>query len=177
MTFSNDNTAVVIVDIMNTFDFPGGDGLLENTKDILPNLLKLKKEAKENDIPVIYVNDHYGIWQSNFQKVADYCRNEKNKEIIDKMLPTEDDYFLIKPKHSGFYQTALPSLLDELNAEHIIFAGVAGNICVLFTANDAYMREYSISVPENCTASNEEEENKRALNVMKVNLKANIDSI
>lgn len=176
MGFSNENTAVVIVDIINTFDFPGGDELLENTKAILPNLLKLKKEAKEKDIPVIYVNDHYGIWQSNFSKVADFCRNDKNKEIIDKMMPEEKDYFLIKPKHSGFYQTALSSLLNELNVDHITFAGVAGNICVLFTANDAYMREFSISVPENCTASNEEEENERALNVMKINLKADIEN-
>lgn len=176
MNLSNENTAIVIVDIINTFDFPGGEKLLENTKSILPNLLRLKKEAKEKGIPVIYVNDHYGIWQSNFSKVAEFCRNDSNQEIIDKMMPTDDEYFLIKPKHSGFYQTALSSLLNELNVTHIIFAGVAGNICVLFTANDAYMREFSISVPENCTASNEEEENERALNVMKVNLKADVES-
>lgn len=177
MAFTEEKTAVVIVDIMNTFDFPGGDNLLENTEAILPNLKRLKQQAREKNIPVIYVNDHYGIWQSDFQKVADFCRNDKNKQIIDEMLPTDEDYFLIKPKHSGFYQTALASLLNELDAEHIIFAGVAGNICVLFTANDAYMREYSISVPENCTASNEEEENERALNVMKVNLKADTEDI
>lgn len=177
MDFSNKNTAIVIVDMMNTFDFPGGDKLLENTRKIVPNLLKLKKTARENDIPVIYVNDHYGIWQSDFKKVADFCRNEKNKDIIDQMLPTEEDYFLIKPKHSGFYQTALSSLLNELGTEQVVVTGVAGNICVLFTANEAYMREYAIIVPENCMASNEEEENKRALHVMKVNLKADIENI
>ncbi|SDK23843.1 isochorismatase family cysteine hydrolase [Sediminibacillus albus] len=177
MKSANQNTAVVIIDIINTFDFPGGDELLKNTKKILPDLLKLRDNAKKNDIPIIYVNDHYGIWQSDFTKVGEYCRNEKNKEIIDQMMPDADDYFLIKPKHSGFYGTALESLLNELGVNHIIFAGIAGDICVLFTANDAHMREYDISVPKNCTASNEQQQNDRALKLMEDKLSASTNPI
>ncbi|WP_053217680.1 isochorismatase family cysteine hydrolase [Virgibacillus senegalensis] len=170
-------TAIVIVDIINDFDFPEGDKLLKNTKKILPNLKKLKEYAHEQSIPFIYVNDHYGIWQSDFQKVSDYCRNEQNKQIIDQMQPASDNYFLIKPKHSGFYGTALESLLKELNIAHIIIGGIAGDFCVLFTANDAHMREYSISVPKNCIASNEDQQNERALALMSEKLGADIKPV
>ncbi|WP_026772095.1 MULTISPECIES: cysteine hydrolase family protein [Sediminibacillus] len=177
METDRNDAAVVIVDIINDFDFPEGPQLLENTKKILPNLKKLKEFAYQQSIPIIYVNDHYGIWQSDFQKVSDYCRNEQNKQIIDQMQPASDDYFLIKPKHSGFYGTALESLLKELNVNHIIIAGIAGDFCVLFTANDAHMREYSISVPKNCIASNEEQQNDRALALMAEKLGADIDPV
>ncbi|MCY7801764.1 cysteine hydrolase family protein, partial [Bacillus haynesii] len=84
------------------------------------------------------------------------------------------DYFLIKPKHSAFYGTALETLLHELHVDHLIITGVAGNICVLFTANDAYMREYDITIPRDCIASNNEKDNEYALTMMENVLFANI---
>ncbi|MFP7170650.1 isochorismatase family cysteine hydrolase [Terribacillus sp. 7520-G] len=173
----SDKKAVLFIDVFNNFDFPDGDKLLENTKKILPNWKKLRQKAKENDWPVIFVNDHYGIWQDNFKKIADYCRNEDNKEIIDSMMPTEDDYFLLKPKHSAFFQTSLPSLLKELHCNHVILAGIAGNICVIFSANDAHMREFELDVPKNCVASNTKNQNDDALRVIEMTLSANIDPI
>ncbi|WP_077623865.1 cysteine hydrolase family protein [Sediminibacillus massiliensis] len=171
------HTAIVLIDILNNFDFPEGEQLLKNTKKILPHLVKLKEHARKEQIPFIYVNDHYGIWQSDFQKISDHCRNDENADIIDSMRPTHDDYFLMKPKHSGFYQTALESLLKELEVDHIIFAGIAGDICVLFTANDAHMREFNISVPKNCIASNEDQQNERALRLMETKLNADTEPI
>lgn len=173
----SDKKAVLFIDVFNTFDFPGGDKLLENTKEILPNWEKLRKKAKENDWPVIFINDHYGIWQDNFKKIADYCRNEDNQEIIDSMMPHEDDYFLLKPKHSAFFQTSLPSLLKDLECDRVILAGVAGNICVIFSANDAHMREFKLDVPKNCIASNTKEQNEDALRVIETTLSANTDPI
>ncbi|SDC49708.1 Nicotinamidase-related amidase [Terribacillus halophilus] len=173
----SDHKAVLFIDVFNNFDFPSGDKLLENTKKILPNWEKLRQKAKENDWPVIFVNDHYGIWQDNFKKIANYCRKEANKEIIDSMMPNEDDYFLLKPKHSAFFQTSLPSLLKELGCNHVILAGVAGNICIIFSANDAHMREFKLDVPRNCVASNTKEQNDDALRVIETTLNANIDHI
>lgn len=177
MKKSKEHTAVVFIDIINDFNFEDGEKLLSNTKEILPNLKKLKQYALKNKFSVIYVNDHYGVWQTSFQKISALCKNHHNEDIINEMLPEEEDYFLIKPKHSGFFQTALASLLRELNATHVIFAGIAGNICVLFTANDAHMREFSIHVPKNCIASNEVHENEQALNLMKIVLSADINPI
>lgn len=171
-----DKTAVVFVDLINTFDFPGSERLLENTKEILPNIIKLKQFAKNNDLPVIYVNDHYGLWQADFDKIIDYCTNDNSREVIDKIKPTSDDYFLIKPQHSAFFQTPLQSLLKELDKDHLILAGVAGDICILFTAKDAYMHQMNLTIPSNCMASEEKENNDYALYLMQSVMKANINA-
>lgn len=177
MDNSLSNTAVLFVDIINDFKFDGGDKLHDNTTAILPNLVKLKNFARENDLPLIYVNDHYGLWQADFNKIIDYCRNEKSEELIDALKPGEDDYFLIKPMHSAFFQSPLQSLLTELGKTHLIMAGIAGDICILFTAQDAYMYKYQISVPENCMASEEKDNNEYALYLMKSVMDADLSPI
>ncbi|RDW15273.1 isochorismatase [Oceanobacillus arenosus] len=176
MNTSLENSAVLFIDIINDFDFDGGNNLLRNTKEILPNLMKLKKFAKENNLPLIYVNDHYRIWQADFHKIIEHCKNDRSREIIETLRPDHDDYFLIKPQHSAFFQTPLQSLLSDLGRTHLIIAGIAGDICVLFTAKDAYMYKFTMSIPENCMASEDKDNNRYALNLMKSVMKANIDA-
>jgi nicotinamidase-related amidase len=83
---------------------------------------------------------------------------------------------VLKPKHSGFYSTTLDLLLTHLSARNLILTGIAGNNCVLFTANDAYMRDFILFVPSDCVVSNTEEENRYALKQMEQVLKADITS-
>lgn len=174
---NSDDTAVLFVDLINDFNFVGGEKLLSNTMEILPNLIKLKSFAKENDLPVIYVNDHYGLWQADFNKIIEYCTNENSKELIESMKPDDSDYFLIKPQHSAFFQTPLQSLLTDLNRNTLIIAGIAGDICILFTAKDAYMYQMDLYIPKNCMASEEKENNDYALYLMRSVMKADIDPI
>jgi len=166
--------ALLIIDMINDFTFPHGTLLLHHTKSIIEPILQVKQQFKRNNFPIIYINDHYNLWQADFQKIIQTCRNEKNADIINKMSPDEDDFFLIKPKYSAFYGTALNTLLHHLNVRHLTITGIAGNICVLFTANDAYMREYSLSVPRDCLASASTEDNEYALLMMNHVLKADI---
>lgn len=178
MKKSLSNTAVLFIDVINDFDFNGGVDLYNHTKDILPNLIKLKKFAKANNLPTIYVNDHYGLWQADFHKIIDYCKNERSKDIIEALQPDEEnDYFLIKPQHSAFFQTPLQSLLTELNRTHLIISGIAGDICILFTAKDAYMYQLDMHVPSNCMASELKENNDYALYLIHSVMKANTDPI
>lgn len=161
-------TALLIIDMINDFEFDEGEVLAKKTTKIIDPILRLKKTFNEKDLPVIYINDHYNLWQADFEKIIDYCRNEKSEEIIDKISPEKNqDYFLIKPKHSAFYGTALNTLLQQLKVDTLVMAGIAGNICVLFTANDAYMREYNLIIPEDCIASNNDQDNKYALTMMR----------
>ena len=161
-------TALLIVDMINDFNFDAGGALAKNTEKIIDPILTLKKAFNEKDMPVIYINDHYNLWQADFEKIMDYCSNETSEDIIKKIAPEKNqDYFLIKPKHSAFYGTALHTLLQQLKVDTLILSGVAGNICVLFTANDAYMREYNLIIPEDFIASNNDEDNKYALTMMK----------
>jgi len=166
--------ALLLIDVINSFDFPEGDQLLELAKPVGKNIAELKKRAKAVGIPCVYVNDNFGKWQSDFKKIVARCTAEdaKGKDFVKLLSPEDDDYFVLKPKHSGFFSTTLDLLLTHLNAKNLILTGIAGNNCVLFTANDAYMRDFKVFVPEDCVVSNTEEENRYALKQMETVLKA-----
>ena len=167
--------ALLLIDVINDFEFPEGDKLLRLALPAGRNIANLKRRAKDAGIPAIYVNDNFGRWRSDFKKIVAHCRDEwRGKQFVELLLPDEDDYFVLKPKNSGFYSTTLDLLLTHLGAKHLILTGIQGNNCVLFTANDAYMRDYKLFVPSDCTASNTEEENQHALAQMKNVLKADV---
>jgi nicotinamidase-related amidase len=168
------DAALLLIDVINDFDFPEGDELLRLALPVGKNIAALKKRTKDAGIPTIYVNDNFGRWQSDFKKIVAHCSRAeaKGKEFVKLLLPEEDDYFVLKPKHSGFYSTTLDLLLTHLSAKNLILTGIAGNNCVLFTANDAYMRDFKIFVPPDCVVSNTEEENRYALKQMEDVLKA-----
>lgn len=167
-------TALLLIDVINDFDFPEGEQLLELAMPAGKNIAALKKRAKAAGIPAIYVNDNFGRWQSDFKKIVDHCRNARGKSFVEMLLPDDDDYFVLKPKHSGFYSTTLSLLLTHLTTKNVILTGIAGNNCVLFTANDAYMRDLKVFVPSDCVVSNTEEENLNALKQMETVLKADL---
>ena len=165
--------ALLLIDVINDFDFPEGEQLLRLAMPAGKHIAQLKQRAKEAGIPAIYVNDNFGRWRSDFKKIVNHCREEgKGKEFVELLLPDEDDYFVLKPKHSGFYSTTLELLLTHLTSKNLILTGIAGNNCVLVTANDAYMRDFKLFVPADCVASNTEEENRHALEQMENVLKA-----
>jgi nicotinamidase-related amidase len=166
------NTALLLIDVINDFDFPEGEELLRLAMPVGKNIAALKKRAKAAGVPSVYVNDNFGKWQSDFKKIVSHCRNARGKDFVELLLPDDEDYFVLKPKHSGFYSTTLHLLVTHLGAENLILTGIAGNNCVLFTANDAYMRDYKIFVPSDCVVSNTDEENAHALKQMETVLKA-----
>ncbi|UOR13384.1 isochorismatase family cysteine hydrolase [Halobacillus amylolyticus] len=165
-------TALLMIDMINKMDFDGGEDLLENTKAITANLQKLKSMAKQREMPVIYVNDNFGLWQDNKTELIKECKQGRGEPVINEILPEEDDYFIIKPKHSAFFGTQLSILLEQLAVSNLILTGVTGDICVLFTANDAYMRGYDLWVPRDCVASEQGEDNQNALRIIERSLSA-----
>jgi nicotinamidase-related amidase len=166
--------ALLLIDVVNDLDFPEADRLLRSARPMARKILRLKERAKKAGIPVIYVNDNFGRWQSDFRRQVQHClrENSRGHEIVSLLRPEEDDYFVLKPKHSGFFSTTLETLLRYLGSHTLIITGIAGNFCVLFTANDAYMRDYDLIIPADCTASNSPEENREALALMRKFLKA-----
>ncbi len=169
----NTSAALLLIDVINTLDFENAELLARFTEKTADNIASLKKQAKSLGMPVIYVNDNYGLWQSDFKKVINYAVEANGQHLVERLEPEDDDYTVVKPKHSGFFSTPLSTLLKYLNVNTLILTGFAGNICVLFTANDAYMREYDLYIPSDCCASNVVEDNNYALKLMEGNLKAN----
>ncbi len=168
------SVVLILIDLINDFEFDGADRMFKNTLAIAQPIARLKQNANAAGIPVIYVNDNFGKWQSDFRKLVDHCLedNVKGKPIAQLLRPDERDYFVLKPKHSAFFSTSLDLLLRYLKANTLILTGIAGNICVLFTASDAYMRDFNLLVPRDCIASETEADNEHALAYMAKVLKA-----
>jgi Amidases related to nicotinamidase len=165
--------ALLLIDVINDFDFPEADQLLRYARPMAKKLLRLKRRAQKAGVPVIYVNDNFGRWKSDFRHTVEHCaRNGRGRDLVRLLRPEQNDYFVLKPKHSGFFSTTLETLLRYLEAEILILTGIAGNFCVLFTANDAYMRDFNLFVPSDCCVSNTSRENESALGLMRKFLKA-----
>lgn len=157
--------ALILVDVINHFEFPDGDKLLKNALAIAKPLAKLKKRAKDAGIPVIYVNDNFGEWKSNAGKLLEYClrADAPGREFVEQLQPGDDDYFVLKPMHSAFYQSPLDIVLRHLGSNSLILCGLATNSCILCTAHDANMRDFRIFVPPDCTAARTRQEHQRAI--------------
>jgi nicotinamidase-related amidase len=157
--------ALLLIDVINDMDFDGADALVRQAVPMAHRIAALKKRARAANIPAIYINDNFGRWQSDFHKLVDHVLGDgvPGEEVARILEPADDDYFVLKPKHSAFFETTLDTLLAYLGAKTLILTGVAGNICILFSANDAYMRDYRIAVPSDCVASNTPDENRNAL--------------
>jgi len=166
------DTALVLVDVINDLDFPEADELMRFVPAMSKKLAALKARAKRAGVPAIYVNDNFGRWRSDFRRQVEHCANGTAREMVERLRPDEDDYFVLKPKHSGFFSTTLETLLRYLGVKQLIITGIAGTYCVLFTANDAYMRDYTLRVPRDCCISNTREENNQALDLMEKYLRA-----
>jgi nicotinamidase-related amidase len=168
--------ALLLIDVINDLEFEGGADLLLHALPMANALATLKRRAKSHRIPVIYVNDNFGRWRSDFAKLVAHCLEPgvRGGPIVKLLQPDEDDYFILKPKHSAFFQTNLEILLGYLGVTTLVLAGIAGDICVLFSANDAYMRDFRIYVPPDCIASESSVCQSQALILMERVLKADI---
>ncbi len=168
--------ALLLIDVVNDLEFEEGEKLFEFAMPMAKQIAELAQRARSVDVPVIYVNDNFGRWRSDLQAQVEHCLHDgvQGEPMVDLLRPKESDYFVLKPKHSGFFSTTLDTLLKYLDVRTVILTGIAANICVLFTANDAYMRDLKIIVPEDCVASNTKELNDYALMQMKTVLKATI---
>jgi nicotinamidase-related amidase len=168
------DVALVLIDVINDLEFEEGEQLLKFALPMARQIAKLKQRAQQHGIPVIYVNDNFGRWRSDLSAQVEHCLNDgvRGRPITELLKPDKDDYFVLKPKHSGFYSTTLDTLLEYLGTKTVVLTGMAANICVLFTANDAYVRDFHLIVPGDCVASNTEAENRYALEQMRKVLKA-----
>ena len=169
-------TCLLIIDMINPLTFEGAEQMLPAVSAAAERIAGLKKRIKAARLPVLYVNDNFGKWQSDFHKLVHRCLEGscRGKAITQLLHPEDDDYFVLKPKHSGFYGTPLELLLQFLGAKKLICTGVAGNSCVLHTSADAHMRDFDLIVPADCIASASSEENQIALQHMNRMLKADI---
>ena len=156
-TVQQSSVALLIIDMISEFEFPDGAQVYKQARKIVKNIADLKSRAKSANVPVIYLNDNYGRWNEDFvsfvKNIKDSSR--RGREIIEILEPQDDDLFVLKPQRSGFYGTSLGVLL-----------GVTTDICILFTAHDAYMRGYNVHIPSDTSASGNPKYHSSALNFL-----------
>ena len=166
--------ALVLVDVINHFEFPDGQRVLRQAEPIAPRIARLKKRARSEGIPTIYVNDNFGQWRSQASELISYCLRPETPgaRFVEQILPDKEDYFVLKPMHSAFYQTPLDVLLKYLGANTLILCGLATNSCIVCTAHDANMRDLGLIVPHDCCASRSLNEHKKAIEHIRKMIKA-----
>jgi nicotinamidase-related amidase len=169
-------TALLLIDVINDLAFAGSGPLVAQAEPMAVRLAALKRRATAAGVPVIYINDNFGQWRSDFRHTIAHCtaRSSPGRRVSQRLKPTRRDYFVLKPKHSGFFDTTLDTLLYNLRVRRVILTGIAGNICVLFTANDAYMRDFKVIVPSDCIVSNTAADNEYALRQIATLLKGGV---
>jgi nicotinamidase-related amidase len=160
--------ALILIDVINALDFRGGRRMLKTALPAARRIAALKHRARATGVPVIYANDNFGRWRSDFGEAVKQVlqADVPGRPIAELLAPDRDDYFVLKPKHSAFFSTTLDTLLEYLKASSVVLAGYAGDVCVLATALDAYMRDFHIYVPRDCTASPTPANNRAALEYM-----------
>src|SRR5688500_6026011 len=167
MVPENSPVALVLVDVINDLEFDGGEKLLQRALPMAERLAELAARARDAGIAVIYVNDNFGKWRSEFRATLEHCLNDgvNGTPIAELLRPEESDYFVLKPKHSGFFSTTLDLLLEYLHSKTVIITGLTTDRCVLFTAADAHMRDLHVFVPEDCCAAESPEAHEDALDL------------
>jgi nicotinamidase-related amidase len=168
--------ALLIIDMINDLEWPGGENIVQPALAAAERIAALKEEARARRIPVIYANDNFGKWRSDFREVVKHCLEDgvRGQPIAELLRPDRNDYFVLKPKHSAFFESTLATLLEHLGTRHLILTGITADICVLMTASDAYMRDFRIHVPPDCVASLEPIDTKQALRYMQRVLNADL---
>lgn len=162
------DSAMLIMDMINEFAFPGGAELMAHTRQMLPAVLALRERYDAAQRPVIYVNDNFDRWRSEFSELVEHCgrHDAASSAVARKMAPLPTHYSILKPRHSAFYKTPLRLLLDELHIAALTIVGIAGDQCVLATAMDAHLRDYALWIPGNTVASITAARNQRALSYL-----------
>jgi nicotinamidase-related amidase len=160
--------ALLLIDVINDLEFAGGRELAKTAVPAAKRIAALKRRARRHGVPVIYANDNFGRWRSDFSEVVDHCLHDdvRGRPLAEMLAPEREDYFVLKPKHSAFFSTTLATLLEYLKVERLVLTGFSGDACVLISAVDAYMRDFKLCVPSDCTASQSALENRRALAYM-----------
>jgi nicotinamidase-related amidase len=170
------NTALLVVDMLNAYEHDDADKLAESVRAAVPRIAGLIERARSHDVAVVYVNDNYGDWNSSSEELAETAMKGRHPELVEPLLPRDDDAFVIKARHSAFYSTPLDYLLQTMDVGRIVLTGQATEQCILYSALDGYVRHFDVAVPRDGVAHIYEHLAEAALEMMQRNMHADIAS-
>jgi nicotinamidase-related amidase len=168
------SSALIVVDMLSSYDHPDAEPLVESARGIVGNLSELIDTARRQEMLVVYVNDNHGDWGAGANKLADQALQGDHPELVEPIRPWRGAPFLVKARHSIFYQTQLEYLLRQEEIERIVLVGQVTEQCVLYSALDAYVRHFAVAVPRDAVAHINADFGDAALQMMKRNMRADV---
>lgn len=171
-------TALLILDMVSEFNYPDGEHIVRAALKAAPNIARLRQRAHAAGVPVIYVNDTAGKWESDQKAFIQRCLqpDSRGRKIAELIAPESHDYFMFKPRHSAFFGTPLHTLLTRLKIRRLVAAGITSHQCVLFTAMDAHVREFELVIPSDCIGAADAADTRHALYIFSHALMAKISN-
>jgi nicotinamidase-related amidase len=166
--------ALVVIDMINTYDHEDAERLRESAEEVVPVLGTLVERARDAGAPVIYVNDNFGEWRSDHRALVEEAVSGEHGSLVEPIVPDEDAMFVVKARHSIFYETPLEYLLDQEDIEEVVLTGQATEQCILYSALDAHIRHIPVIVPRDAVAHIHEDLAEAALRMMEVNMEAEV---
>jgi nicotinamidase-related amidase len=167
-------TAVVVIDMINPYDHTDADKLVESVETVLPQVGGIVERAGGADVPVIYVNDNFGSWRSNRDELVESALHGRHPELVEPIRPTAESLFVVKVRHSIFFQTPLEYLLGQQGIDRLVLVGQVTEQCVLYSALDAHVRHLAVCVPPDAVAHIRGDLAEAALRMMELNMGAEI---
>jgi nicotinamidase-related amidase len=171
---SEDKTALIVIDMLNTYEHPDGEPLKASARRAVPAIASLLEKAREQDALIIYVNDNHGDWSAGHSELIEQTRDAAGPELVDDIAPPNDVPFLLKARHSIFYETPIEYLLNQESVRRIVLTGQVTEQCILYSALDAYIRHFDVAVVRDAVAHIDERLADAALDMMERNMRAQI---
>jgi nicotinamidase-related amidase len=165
------SSALIVIDMINAYDFPDAEKLVPSAREAVPVIKELIEAA---DGPVIYVNDNFGHWRSNRDELVEEALSSDHRDLVEPIAPGDESLFVVKARHSIFYQTPLEYLLSQEGVDRVILTGQVTEQCILYSALDAYIRHLEVRVPSDAVAHIYEDLADAALRMMERNMSADI---
>jgi nicotinamidase-related amidase len=170
-------SALIVIDMVNAYDFPDADKVVPSATKAVPVIRELIERAADDGTPVIYVNDNFGHWRSNRDELVEEALEAPHADLVDPIRPSDDSLFVVKARHSIFYQTPLEYLLSQEEVGSVTLTGQVTEQCVLYSALDAYIRHLDVRVPPDAVAHIHEDLAKAALTMMERNMSADLSPV
>ncbi|MFJ5812074.1 cysteine hydrolase family protein [Streptomyces sp. NPDC093093] len=166
------DTALIVIDMLNTYEHEEAEALVPSVREALPAVQELLKRARATSTAVIYVNDNFGQWRSHHGELVERALNGRYPELVKPVLPDGDSLFIVKARHSIFYETPLAYLLGQLEVRHLVLCGQVTEQCILYSALDAHIRHFDVTVVPEAVAHIDEKLARAALRMMQTNMSA-----
>jgi nicotinamidase-related amidase len=163
-------SALIVVDMINAYEHPDAEPLTRSVEQVVPTIERL---IDDSDL-TIYVNDNFGHWRSDHRALIDRALASDAAPLVEPLVPDEDAMFVVKARHSIFYETPFGYLLTQEGIEEIVLTGQATEQCILYSALDAHIRHIPVVVPREAVAHIHADLAEAALRMMELNMEAEV---